>query len=83
MSPAPSIRECKICLEESCELLALLPCAHRAACAACSERLLKEKLPCPICRTQASGWLEGHAGAHAGKCSQRQLWVRIRSQTTK
>jgi hypothetical protein len=46
------LRECSVCLEELApdQLLALLPCGHRCACADCV-RLLTGR-SCPICRTQ-------------------------------
>lgn len=57
-------RECRVCLEPANELLALLPCGHRATCATCTARLLIPALMapsaacrCPVCRASVTGSL--------------------------
>ena len=45
-------RECRVCLQEGGELLALIPCGHRATCATCTARLL---LPGLMKRLAAAG----------------------------
>ncbi len=42
--------ECRICMEEVAELVALVPCGHRVMCAACAQGALSSG-SCPICRT--------------------------------
>ena len=61
-TPAASARECRICMQAADELLVLVPCGHRAACAACTALLLdrqEQARSCPICRTKVWGRVRG------------------------
>ncbi len=74
-------RECRVCLQEGQELLALIPCGHRVACASCCARLL---LPGIMARLAAAA--EGAAaadgaaiaGGEACRCPVCRAEVRVR-----
>jgi len=41
--------DCCVCMDRG-KAHALVPCGHLCACAECAVRLVKKKLPCPVCR---------------------------------
>lgn len=47
---------CKICMENDQVVQCVFePCGHACACRKCSERLLRQKGDCPICRKEVTG----------------------------
>lgn len=64
-SSTAGVRECRVCLQEANELLALVPCGHRATCGACTARLL---LPALMQRWAQEAAAEAAAAGTACLC---------------
>lgn len=64
-SGSPARRECRVCLQDGQELLALIPCGHRATCQSCTARLLLPGLMASLAAAAADGEAPG-GGAGAG-----------------
>lgn len=62
---SPARRECRVCLQDGQELLALIPCGHRATCQCCTTRLLLPGLMASLAVAAADGETPG-GGAGAG-----------------